>query len=205
MANLISFSFNRLPTKDMGVFTANVIQQMSADAQFVSLKPEVDALKSLYEPFWAAYTDALKGGSDRLSIRNTRQETMRLQLHKLGLLTEILAEGDASIILAAGFDLRKMTKTIVPEVSTPTNLTAEKGNKMGSVALAWKGTAGVVSFDIESRTDGTTEWQNGKHTTQQSIMLYGFQPGKLIEFRVCANGRGETESDFTPPVGLWIS
>ena len=203
MANLISFSFNSLTPKNMGNFANNVVQQMSADTQFVSLKADVESLKLLHESFWAAFNDAQKGGSDRIALRNTRQEPMRAQLYKVALLVEILANGNPDVIKAAGFELRKTTKTPSPTVTTPTNLLAAKGDKIGSIALTWKGSAGSTSYDIQCRLVGETVWINSKHTTQQSVIIYGFELGKEVEFRIAANGVGETESDWSDPIRVW--
>lgn len=205
MANLVSYSFNRLPPKDMGIFANNVIQQMTGDAQFVDLMPQVTILKSLYDPFWAAYNDALKGGTDRRNLRNDTQEVMRVQLNTVALLVEVLAKGRPPVVEAAGFALRKTTRTSAPPVTTPTNLVGEKGPKTGSMALAWKGTEGSVSYDVQVRLKGTDEWKTIKQTTLQSIILYDFELGKCMEVRICAQGRGETSSDYTQPIEVWIS
>lgn len=205
MANLLSYSFNRLPPKGMGLFTNNVIQQMTGDAQFADLMPQVTLLKSLYDPFWAAYNDALKGGTDRRNLRDETQEAMRIQLNTVGLLVEVLAKGRTAVIKAAGFELRKTTRTSAPPVTTPTNLTGEKGPKVGSMALTWKGSEGSVSYDVQVRLKGSGEWKTIKQTTLQSIILYDFELGKCMEVRICAQGRGETSSDYTQPIEVWIS
>ena len=203
MPSLISLSFNSLTPKNLGVFTNNVVTQMSNNALFVSLKPEIEALKSAYELFWAAYTDALKGGSDRIILRDVLKEATRVQLYTVALLVEILAKGDRNVALAAGFEVRKTTKTASSTVSTPTNLTGTKGDKIGSVSLSWKGDG--KSYDVECFAQGAKEWKMLKTTTQQSITVYGFELGSMIQFRVSANGVGETESDYSTPIEVWIS
>lgn len=205
MPSLISFSFNSLTSKNIGTFTNNVVQQMKADAQFMQLKPEVDSLSALYDAFWSTYNDALKGGSDRILLRDTRKEAMRAQLYKTALLAEVLADSNPAVITAAGFELRKTTRTAAPPVSTPTNLKGEKGDKNGSVALSWKGAAGSTSFDIQCLMPNQTEWKTIKHTTLQSITIYGFELGQKIEFRISANGRGEEDSDWTEPIAVWTT
>jgi hypothetical protein len=205
MANLVSYSFNRLPPKDMGTFTNNVIQQMTGDAQFLELMPHVTLLKSLYEPFWAAYNDALKGGTDRRNRRDETKEAMRIQLNTVALLVEVLAKGRSAVIEAAGFELRKTTRTSAPPVSPPTNLFGEKGPKTASLALNWKAGEGSISFDVQIRLKGNGEWKTIKQTTLQSIILYDLELGKCMEVRICAQGRGETSSDYTQPIEVWIS
>ena len=205
MTSLMSYDFMRDTPKNLGVFLANIIRLMLSNDLFKGIKPEGEALQALYTPFWYAYTAALDGGKTAIDERNTRHQALLPQALKVARLVAAQAGTDTSIILAAGFKLRKTTKTATPEVGMPTNFTIQKGDKSGSVYAAWKGTGGSISFDIESRLKDETDWSNSRHTSNENILMTGYTPGTYVEFRVCGNGRGETVSDCTAPLGIWIN
>ena len=205
MPNLVSFSFERATAKNIGTFANNVIQQMTADPQFSGLQADVTTLKSAYDPFITAYNEALKGGSDRIALRNTLQEALRTQLYKVALLVEIAAAGNPVVVLAAGYETRSTKRTTSPDVTTPTDLKGKVGDKNGSIALNWKCLNGSTSFDIQCRMPSETEWKIIKHTTQKSITIYGFELGKMVEFCVRANGNGDSSSDWSSPVSIWTT
>ncbi len=203
---LLSFSFSNESPKNQGLLANNVIQNMKTNALFVSLNPEVLILEEHYIPFWEAYNEALKGGTDRKTLRETLNIPMLKQLNKLGHLVEAFANGDTAIAQASGFDLKKTTKTSIKTLLPPTDITLSKvEGKLGWVEMFWKGAQGSKSYDIINREQGTTEWVNGKHTTKQSIIITDLPLGKYVEFCVSAKGTGEKASDNSSIVGIWIS
>lgn len=210
---LLSFSFNSFSPKEQGLLANNIIQSMKSDAQFVSLNPEVLILESAYTPFWDAYLEALKGGTDRKNLRDSLLTPMNVQMNKLGYLVEAFAVGNVAIAEASGFELKKTAKssksssrTAPKDLMPPTNVSVKKAEgKLGSVEMTWKGGEGSKSYDIVNREQGIAEWVNGKHTTKQTIIISDLPLGKYVEFCVRGKGTGEAASDYSSIVGIWIS
>ena len=206
---LVSFSFNSDSPKDQGLLANNIVQKMKSNTLFESLQPEVLILEAAYTPFWDAYLEALKGGTDRRNLRDSLLTPMNKQMNKLGFLVEALAAGDATIAQASGFEMKKTSKaskSSVKDLSPPTNVTIKKyDGKLGAALMEWKGGEGSKSFDIYNRMPNDEAWANGKHTTKQSIVLTDLPLGKYVEFCVSARGSGEMASDYSSVVGIWIS
>jgi hypothetical protein len=105
--------------------------------------------------------------------------------------------------------LKKTTKTSkssAKDLTPPTNvkITNVEG-KLGWATLAWSGSEGSKSYDVEMRIQGSAEWGEAKHTTKQSMTFTDLPLGKYVEFHVSSYGSGETESDFSSVVGIWAS
>jgi hypothetical protein len=208
MANNISYDFLNYAPKDLGVFTENILEQMLPNPTFAPFKEEVERLKTIYTPFWAAYLVALKGGSDRITDRDNWQTELNLQLLVVAFLVESKAVRNPSVVAESGYKGRKQAKSSATpvEVLAPINFVGEDiKTKLGSAELWWKGSVGSVSYNIESRVKGETDWSNRKHTTRQSIILDGFPSGAYVEFRVSANGTGVSTSDWSVIVTVLVS
>jgi hypothetical protein len=199
----ISLSFKRLPDSAFDVFSNRVQLLMSKDAQFDSLKVEVDKLKLDYESFSLAL--ALAAGRATLAIKekNDKRDVLINRLLIIAKLVEILAGDDENIAIAAGFDVRKAPQSI-DKISPPTSFTATNDDLSTAVLLKWKAGEGAVQYAIKHRVQGETEWKNGSYTTACSIVLKGFEQGSYVEFCACSTGRKEMKSDYTAPMGVWI-
>jgi hypothetical protein len=208
MANNLSYDFVNYAPKDLGVFTENILQVLPANPLFDRFKEEIDGLKTLYPPFWSAYLAALKGGSDRIAERNACEDELVLQLLVVAFIVESKAVRNPAIVAETGYKSRKQSSasSTPVEVFAPTNFVGEDvKTRLGAAELWWKGSEGSVSYNIESRLKGTTDWSNRKHTTRQSIVLDGFPSGSYVEFRVSANGTGVKTSDWSVIVTVLVS
>jgi hypothetical protein len=199
----ISLSFKRLTDSAFDVFANRVQLLMLKDAQFDSLKAEVDKLKLDYEAFSLAL--ALAAGRATLAIkeRNDKREVLNTRLLIIAKLVEILAGDDENVAIAAGFELRKAPQPI-DKISPPSSFTVTNDAVSTAVLLKWKAGEGAVQYAIKHRVQGETEWKNGSYTTACSIVLKGFAQGSYVEFCACSTGRKEMKSDYTPPMGVWI-
>lgn len=199
----ISLSFKRLSDSAFDVFSNRVHVLMSKDAQFDSLRAEIDKLKLDYDSFSLAL--AMSAGRATLVIKekNDKRDVLTTRLLVIAKLVEILAGDDENVAIAAGFDIRKVPQPI-DKITPPSSFTVINDDVSTAVLLKWKAGEGAVQYCIKHRSQGETEWKNGSYTTACSIVLKGFELGKFVEFSVCSTGRKEMKSDYTAPMGVWI-
>jgi Fe-S-cluster formation regulator IscX/YfhJ len=202
--NLIIYSFKHLSQSAIGVFSNTVIQNMTNDAQFSSLKLQVDALKLTYEAFNVALAEASKGGKDRVEEKNTRFTQLINHLVEVALYVDLLAKGNEKVITASGYELRKPGKT-TEKINKPENLIVKNNEVSGAIDLSWETVNGAVNYAIEHQVRGETEWRNGKYTTRKDTTLNGYEPGNFVDFRIRALGRNGLESEWTAAVGVWVA
>jgi hypothetical protein len=202
--NLIVYSFKSLPQSEIGVFANTIIQNMTNDAQFSSLKLQVDALKLTLDAFNVAMANASKGGKDRVSEKNTRLTQLINHLVEVALNVDLVARGNEKIVTASGYDLRKAGKT-TDKINKPENLIVLNNEVSGAIDLSWETVNGAVNYAIEHQVKGEIEWRNGKYTTRKDLTVNGYEPGKFVDFRIRALGRNSLESEWTAAVGVWVA
>ena len=206
MINIIVLSYKKLPQADLNTFASTVYQKMTEDAQFVGLKPWVDALKIANDEFTIALANALRGSEAQTNAKNKCWDVVIKCLDRVAYEVNGVANGDEEIAKNAGFDVRKASKEI-KEVAIPTNLVAlNLVDKTGAVSLSWKcDTTGVIQYAVEYQIQGEEKWHNGTYCTSKSVVLTGFEPRSFILVRTRSMGRKELKSDWTQPVGVVVS
>jgi hypothetical protein len=202
--NIIVYSFKQLPQGELPTFTNNVIQRMSTDVRFKDLKPHVDMLKAKYDAYILALSAASDGGRTLIIEKNKRMEELINQLVAVTYFVNILANGDESIAVAAGFEVRRPSKPI-EKLPKPEGLRVKNDEVSGAVRLACEKIPGAVNFAIEHLVKDAADWKNGKYTTRSEVILPDYQPGSFVEFRIRALGRNGIESEWSSPVGVWVS
>jgi hypothetical protein len=204
MKSLVLFNFKRLSQTALAAFAHDVIGLMLADAQFNDLKPQVEDLKARYDAYQSAAVAAVNGGRLAILERDEAYENLLKQLTTVARFVEIIADDRESVVLAAGFNVRKSSRSI-DSVAPPTGLVVENLQRSGALRLYWQGATGAVNYAIEHLAKGEPAWKNGKYTTRQEVVLENYQPGTFVEFRIRSLGRKELESDWCSPVGIWVS
>ena len=203
--DIISFSFKRYPADQLSTFTSNICLKMAQDAQFTHLKPSVDELKSKYDAFTVALSNASGGGSLLISAKNKSMDDLKDQLIAVAYFVNIFAKKDEEIIKAAGYEPRSASSNSITKLTKPSNLTVKQDDASGAVKLSWEKVPGAVNYGIETLKKGETAWKNGKYSTRKEIILTDFEPGTYVEFRNRALGRNGLESEYSNVVGTWIS
>ena len=107
------------------------------------------------------------------------------KMRKTALYVDRIADGDAAIILSAGFDLAKQPSPAVrPEFSV------ELGEKSGTVLLRRQKVEGARSYVWQYTTQESpilyTDWINAEVTSKASVELSGLKPLTTYWFRVAA-------------------
>ena len=204
MKSSVVFTFKTLPQAQKAEFTANVIAKMTANAQFVSLLPQVEILKTAYEAYQVAATKANDGGKSATLDKNTKLEEMVYQLSTVARYVDVLANESEAVALAAGFATRKKAESVT-SLSTPTILEVVNAEKKGSASLTWEAVAGATIFAIERRVRGSEEWRNGDYRGGKSAILEGLESNVVIEFKVMAIHLSGIKSNWSQPMEVLVS
>lgn len=202
---MINFSFKRMKDADLFTFAGGVVQRITTDPQFVSLKPQADALKTAYDAYSISLSVAKMGGKDRLMERDARRANLILELDIVAKSVDVLSRGDEGIQMDAGFETRKAVISKTNSVQTPPSFSVLNTERTGEVRLSWQTVEGALVYAIEQRLKGETVWKNGEYTSKREIVLSDYEPGQYIEFRIRTLGRGELKSDWTSVVGVWVA
>lgn len=205
MGKLIDISFKKLPQAELAQFANNVINSMTKDAQFITLKPFVDALSADNDAFTTAVSNAIYGGTLLVREKNRKMDDLTAELVTVAIQVEALANGNEDIIEAAGFQVRETPKPIT-ELVPPAGVTVlNVSDVSGAVKLTWKPTPGAVTYGIERLYAGETVWQNGDYSTGSSTVIKDLKPGSQITFHLRAIGTKGKKSGWSQEVTVWVS
>ena len=205
MGKLISLSFKKYNQAEVAQFANNVINSMTKDAQFITLKPFVDDLNADYEAFTTAVTNAIYGGTLLIREKNRKMADLNAELETVANQVEALSNGNEDIIESAGYEVRIPNKPIT-ELIAPIDVTVlNVSDKSGAVKLSWKPTLGAVNYGIERLYAGETVWQNGDYSTASTIIITDLKPGSQITFHLRALGTKNKKSGWSQEVTVWVS
>ena len=205
MGKLISLSFKKYNQAEVAQFANNVINSMTKDAQFITLKPFVDDLNADYQAFTTAVTNAIYGGTLLIREKNRKMADLNAELETVANQVEALANGNEDVIEAAGYQVRIPNKPIT-ELTAPIDVTVlNVSDKSGAVKLSWKPTPGAVTYGIERLYAGETAWQNGDYSTSSTTIITDLKPGSQITFHLRAIGTKGKKSGWSQEVTVWVS
>lgn len=137
----------------------------------------------------AQYAQSLtrsKDGSktDTVIKKNNRLLLQRL-LYSLALYVNDVSDGEAAIILSAGFDIRKKWAKAGP-LPTPTGLSVNYGRQSGSVIVRCDVIKKVKSYDFQYTLEPVSKdsiWKNVT-TTKRTAKIEGLEKLQQYAFRV---------------------
>ena len=205
MLKIISLDFKRYGQADLAQFANNIINSMTKDAQFITLKPFVDNLSTDYEAFTTAVSNAINGGTLLIREKNRKMDDLKAELVTVAIQVEALANENEDIIEAAGYQVRETPKPITV-LTVPTDVSVLNISKVsGAVKLSWKPTLGAVNYGIERLYAGETNWQNGDYSTSSTTIITDLKPGSQITFHLRALGTKGKKSGWSQEVTVWVS
>ena len=175
-----------------GPVLANTAKQiktaMDGNANFVTPVPSLTVLQTAID----AFDGELELGKDstyKSALKNEKRIELIDVLHSLGRYVDFTADGDAVIILSAGYGA---TRPPIPKplVQAVTNLRLKDGPNPGEVALSFDREPSAVSYLYQYSQDPDAvagAWQSQYGTTRKSIIT-NLQSGAAYWFRVVALG-----------------
>lgn len=205
----INYGFINYSAPKLAELANRVIQNMSADARFDSLKPDVDSVKALYDDFQAVLgLSTFNRSSEALT---TAQSALSSKMRILGLKVEVEAGDNIQLVIASGFPVRQERKAPLKNanllLSKPlgVNVFKKEGDPVGMVRLKWEAVEGAVNYGVEYQVKGSDEIKNGTYNTRLGAIITDLTPGLQIDFYVYAIGRNGKKSEKSSPVSIWVS
>ena len=163
----------------------SVESKMKLNPSFTSPDVPLEELKASTDMLEARNVAAITGGKEATALMHQAEEQWVDKMRKTALYVDRIADGDAAIILSAGFDLAKQPSPAVrPEFSV------ELGEKSGTVLLRRQKVEGARSYVWQYTTQESpilyTDWINAEVTSKASVALSGLKPLTTYWFRVAA-------------------
>jgi hypothetical protein len=207
MRNVVLSAFTKLGQDGLATYANNAITLMMSDAQFAGLDKPVAALKANYDAYVIALSNNVNGGRVATMEKNKCKKELTNQLSNVAILVDLLANGDESIIMAAGFDVRKATNSYeileAPNVLKLTNETTA-----GLVTIQLARVTGATNYGIEKRIKtetGDDPWMNGEYSSALKFQLKELVSGKTYQFQFRAIGNKGLVSPWSSTVEVLVS
>lgn len=150
-----------------------------------TIKIELDALAQDQAEQAAAYQTY----KEKTKVIAARKINIKSLLRQEGTYVEIIAEGDESIILSSGFDV-KHNATPTNILNAPLSLLAVEGNGAGELVCTWQSVKGAKAYNVEQSLDisNPNNWQHVQTVTKIRCVVKGLSSGARMWFRVAAVG-----------------
>ncbi|MCZ4410515.1 fibronectin type III domain-containing protein [Cryomorphaceae bacterium 1068] len=185
------------------MFTRNVLKNMDGNANFPTPTPALADVTTKLDEFEDLALQAQFRDGRAILYRNKAGDELKDMLRTLGAYVSMVAEGDASIIVSAGFEVRSQSEP-TPPLSDPTDLSATRSNRSGKVELDWETVKHALNYVVEMTTTDpvspTAEWINAGTTSRSKFTVDNLEPGTYYWFRVKAFGRRDNSGYSDPAV-----
>jgi hypothetical protein len=180
-------SFKLLSQPDVILFTDNVIQKMTTNPLFTSLKSLIDPVIVSFDVFKTAFNLAHNGGYLLNADKDKKHKELLDLLVFLARGVDTVAKGDRLIIIASGFKPSAEPQSIT-ELTIPTNFKVFNHEDNGTIIANWDKVDNKVSYALEMRVVGEDTWKGIAFPTARTVTLKGLARGLHLAFRVRAMG-----------------
>ena len=199
----VLLSFKSFSQPEYLLFGDNVIQQLTTNEIFASLKPLVDPVIVSHGIFRTAFNVAKVGDAVAREDRDAKHQDDLVLMVNLAKGVEKLANNSRAIITAAGFKPSNATQSL-SELATPENFKVYNLERKTSVYLTWDAVAKKMSYTLEMRVFGTEIWQTVATPTAANYTFDGLTRGAHLEFRVRATGTRNIVSDWSDVKDVFV-
>ncbi|MFN8304368.1 MAG: hypothetical protein U0U46_17905 [Saprospiraceae bacterium] len=207
MKTYVSFEFkSALGEAGLTQFAVNVLSRMKGNPKFASLKNHVETdLQLASDRFAAAILEAADGSRTRIAEKRMRRQELLDVLERIAVQLIVLADGDESVILDAGFNPRRRTGQRTD--GTPdqvTGLRASSGYRPGEVLLEYNAAARARMYGVEWSTDQGASWHNGIYPSARRAVVTGLPSRQEVWFRVFAMGTQQRKGAPSNPLPYFV-
>jgi hypothetical protein len=181
-------SFASLSDGNLESKTHEILTSMTGNTNFPTPIPALADVTTAADAYTAALAKAGTGNRIDVADKNAKRETLIGLLRSLSTYVNLVAKGDAAMILSSGFNISKDRQPVA--LTKPENLRVENGLGSGQLFVTVKAVKGAYAYLHEYTTDATLapgSWV----TTNSTASRYTFnnlQPGTLYYCRVGAVG-----------------
>ena len=168
-----------------------VLHGMTDNPNFPSPMPTLAQLEDGMQELQVAITNATGGGRLAHALKDTATTKLSNLLKIMGAYVSAVAEGDETMVLGAGFELRHRS-TRIGTLERPTGVRASTFSKPGQIALKWKPVRGARVYEVYTLVSGSeTEEENWgliAVSSSSRCMIEGLESCRYHCFRVCGVG-----------------
>lgn len=162
-------------------------------------------LNAALEVYDAAQAKALKNSSENTAIKNSAKEKVLDILSVIAKNVDIVASGDETIILAAGYEVQKSRTRYEGDPGVVTGLVVEPTLTEGEVLCKWmKGEhCEKTAFEWEA-ADKPDEWHNGNYANGSKLLIKDLPSRKTVRIRARSLGSQNRKSPWCEPVPVFV-
>jgi hypothetical protein len=180
-----------------------VVAQLTGSLVFKNLPVSMEDLAAKTEELFTRSLATVNGGKEATALMHQTEKEWNDMMYKTALYVDLTANGDAALILGAGFDLEKQPDPAVRPV-----FKAELGSKSGSVILRRQALPGAKAYIMqlymgETAPTNEKDWIQIQVISKASLELSGLLTLTKYWFRV-AVVTAEGTTDFCQPVSLVV-
>ena len=117
---------------------------MTANANFPTPVPTLAALQAAADAYTAALVKAGTGNRADVADKNAKREVLVNLLRSLCRYVNLIADGDAAMLLTSGFDVSKDPQPVV--ITKPEIVRLENGVASGQLVMSVKAVKGAYSY-----------------------------------------------------------
>lgn len=171
--------------------------------------PSIETINAAYTAYQEAYHAALTRDTLKIVLRDTLRAALTVLLKQLAPYLEVIAQGDLSILVTTGYDLRRdivHTGSIDP-LPAPNGFQVTHGVLTGTLNVQVTRLTGAGSYEVQS-TQGDpgieANWQHVLSSKNAShILLSDLIPGQTYWLRVRAVGN-HGDGAWTDPLSIIV-
>jgi len=200
----IDFSTNCYSDSKLLVKTGSIETSLQKNPHFADAADKLLVVTQKKEIFALAVNKAVNGNKQDTLNKSIARKELENALTDLGLKVLEITDGDESLILESGFDLKRKRGSI-GELDQVENLVIKAGASHGSLDLSWNVVDNALVYNVEYCEAPGTEnsvWIRIS-VSKHRITIKDLTPGKSYTFRVAAVGTS-TELNWSEEVTSYV-
>lgn len=196
MANHVSMAFCKATDSSLGVFASGVVAGLTDNSNLFPNPPVTpSSLGDARTSFVGAVDVSRQGSVAQTVAKNSLRAELIALLRTLATYVGGVANGDATVIRAAGFDVTMRGYNPQTPLPKPTELRIRLGQSTQLIVNV-KRIKNARSYEVQMRAGGS--WQSaGTFTQGRRMILEKLVPGTVYEIRVRAVGGSTGYSDWS--------
>jgi hypothetical protein len=195
----IIFNFDRLSDIELSAKVQEVTTCMTDNENFPAPVAALDNTKTVKTDFDAALVAAKSGDRTKIAIKNEKRTELIDQVHQLARYTEMIANGNRSILMGAGFDVTKERSTSVG-LGQPETVRLSDGENSGELLASCGGVQGAKSYVFQHTLDPlspSSVWVS-EVSTKSEHLFKGLTAGQKYWSRIIAIGSNDQQTVSNP-------
>jgi hypothetical protein len=194
----VLLSFTQIAPAEKASYYRNVVAKFTGNALLPTPIISLADLTTALDKFETNILAARDGGHLAVAVMHDSEIAIDKMFRSLAHYVDMIADGDETIILSAGF---QASKDSVPRVKAP--ITANDGDHSGSVKINYKANERAGAYIIQWSKDALPSTDNGWEVlatvTQTTYVVSNLIVGCYYYFRV-ASVTPDGTTEFSEPV-----